>query len=117
MSKDITSRRRVARVRRTRAKIVGTAKRPRLSVSRSNKRLYLQLIDDEKSHTLISVSVKELKSEKMTKTEQASLLGKLLAKKAIDSGIKEAVLDRRFYKYHGRVKAAAEGAKGEGLTI
>ncbi len=91
--------------------------RPRLAVSRSNKGLYLQLIDDEKGHTLISASVKELKAEKAAKTEEASLAGQLLAKKAINSGIKEAVFDRRFYKYHGRVKAAAEGAREAGLKI
>lgn len=91
--------------------------RPRLAVSRSNRNLYLQLIDDQKRRTLISASVKELEGGKITKTEQATLLGKLLAKKAIESGIKEAVFDRRFYKYHGRVKAAAEGAKNAGLVI
>ncbi len=113
----LTRIRRIGRAKRTRAKIYGTAVRPRLAVSRSNKNLYLQLIDDEKGHTLVSVSVKEVQKEKITKTERSSLLGQLLAKKAIDSGIKEAVFDRRFYKYHGRIKAAAEAAREAGLTI
>jgi len=109
--------RRTSRTKRTRAKITGTALRPRLVVSRSNKGLYLQLIDDRRGHTLISASVKELKIEKNTKTGQAALLGQLLAKKAVEAGIKEAVFDRRFYKYHGRVKAAAEGARSAGLAM
>lgn len=105
------------RAKQTRAKIKGTAIRPRLAVSRSNKNLYLQLIDDEQGHTLVSAAVKELKSKKITKTEQATLLGQLLAKKAIEAGIKEVLFDRRFYKYHGRVKAAAEGAREAGLVM
>ena len=113
----LTRAKRIARAKRTRAKITGTAMRPRLAVSRSNRGFYLQLIDDEKGHTLVSASVKELKKEKATKTEEAALVGQLLAKKAIDSGIKEAVFDRRFYKYHGRVKAAAEGARNAGLKV
>lgn len=112
-----TRTKRISRTKRTRAKIMGTALRPRLTVSRSNRGLYLQLIDDEKGYTLVSASVKELKAQKATKTEEASLLGQHLAKKAAEAGIKEAVFDRRSYKYHGRVKAAAEGARGGGLII
>jgi len=113
----LTKARRTSRTKRTRAKIMGTALRPRLAVSRSNRGLYLQLIDDEKGRTLVSASVKELKAQKNTKTEQAALLGQHLAKKAVEAGIKEAVFDRRFYKYHGRIKAAAEGARGAGLAM
>ena len=112
-----TRTRRIARARRVGAVVTGTAARPRLAVSRSNKGIYLQLIDDKKGHTLVSASVKELTAKKGTKIEEATLVGKLLAEKAVKSGIKEAVLDRRYYKYHGRVKAAAEGAKEGGLTI
>lgn len=108
---------RIRRIKRTRAKIHGTAIRPRLAVSRSNRNLYLQLIDDDKGRTLVFASVKELENKKLNKTEQASLLGQLLAKKAVEVGIKEAIFDRRFYKYHGRVKAAAEGAREGGLTM
>lgn len=113
----LTKVRRISRTKRTRAKIAGTALRPRLAVSRSNRGLYLQLIDDEKGRTLVSASVKELKEQKITKTEQAALLGQHLAKKAVEAGIKEAIFDRRSYKYHGRVKAVAEGARDGGLTI
>lgn len=116
MEKQVKTKRR-GRVKRTRAKIRGTARRPRLAVFRSNKGLYLQLIDDEKGKTLVSASVKELKAGDATKQEQANLAGQLLAKKAIETGIKEAVFDRRFYRYHGRVKAAAEGAREAGLKV
>lgn len=113
----LVQQKRIARVKRTRAKIWGTVTRPRLAVSRSNRNLYLQLIDDDKGRTLVSASVNELENNKITKTEQAAQLGELLAKKAIETGIKEAIFDRRFYKYHGRVKAAAEGARGAGLIM
>ncbi len=116
MNKAI-QKKRIARAKRTRAKIWGTAVRPRLAVSRSNKNIYLQLIDDDKGRTLVSASVNELGDGKITKTEQAARLGELLAKKAIEAGVKEAVFDRRFYQYHGRVRAAAEGARGAGLTM
>ncbi|MDP2598393.1 MAG: 50S ribosomal protein L18 [Candidatus Liptonbacteria bacterium] len=107
------------RVRRNRAKIFGTALRPRLAVSRSNKFIYAQLIDDEKSHTLASVSGRETSKEsgKKPKAELAKHAGALLAKKAIEKGIKAAVFDRRGYKYHGRVRAFAEGVRGGGLKI
>lgn len=112
-----TRTRRGARTKRVRAGITGTAIRPRLAVSRSNKGIYLQLIDDEKGRTLVSASVREITAKDGTKTEEATLVGKLLAEKAVKAGIKRAVLDRRFYKYHGRVKAAAEGAKEGGLLV
>lgn len=112
-----TRTKRTSRAKRTRAKIMGTALRPRLAVSRSNRGLYLQLIDDEKGRTLVSASVKELKTQKATKTEQALSLGEHLARKAVEAGIKKAVFDRRSHKYHGRVKAVAEGARGGGLIM
>lgn len=115
--KELTKTRRMRRVKRTRAKIQGTALRPRLAVYRSARSLYLQLIDDTKGHTLVSASAKEIGKDKLTKTEQALRLGQLLARKAIESGIKEAVFDRRYYRYHGRVKAAAEGAREAGLVV
>lgn len=107
------------RKRRTRARIFGTALRPRLSVFRSNRFLYAQLIDDERGHTLLSVSVKEISGngEKMTKTEAAGKLGELMARKAMDKKIKSAVFDRRAYKYHGRIKAVAERARAAGLSL
>lgn len=118
-SKKILNKKRTRRVARTRAKIFGSAGRPRLAVSRSNSFIYAQLIDDEKAHTLVSASSRELKTtgKKTTKTEAARKVGELLAKKAQEKGIKEAVFDRRSYKYHGRVRALGEGARTSGLKI
>lgn len=101
---------------RARAKIFGTAKRPRLSVFRSSKGMYIQLIDDEQGKTLVSVSIKAVK-EKGTKTELSAAAGKLLAEKAKKKGIKQVVFDRGSSKYHGRVKAVAEAAREAGLRI
>ncbi|MBI3088670.1 MAG: 50S ribosomal protein L18 [Candidatus Colwellbacteria bacterium] len=116
MNKE-TRTKRTRRVKRVVARVKGTARRPRLVVFRSNKDFYIQLIDDEKGNTLVSASTRELKTEKATKTEKAAHAGRLLAEKAIEAGIKEAVFDRRFYKYHGRVKAAADGAREAGLKM
>ena len=112
-----TKIRREQRVRRGRAKVSGTKKRPRLAVFRSNKGLYLQLIDDASGNTLVSVSTQELKDVKGTKVDEAKAAGELLAKKAKEAKIASAVFDRRYYKYHGRVKAAAEGARNGGLKV
>jgi len=104
------------RKNRARSKISGTVERPRLSVFRSNTGLYLQLIDDENSVTLVSVNLKEIK-EKGNKSEIGVLAGKLLAKKATEKGIKQVVFDRGGNKYHGRIKAVAEAAREAGLKI
>ncbi|MBR4553163.1 MAG: 50S ribosomal protein L18 [Bacteroidaceae bacterium] len=100
---------------RVRSKISGTATRPRMSVFRSNKQIYVQFIDDVTSTTLASAS--SLKLEKMTKSEQATKVGELAAKNAIAEGIKEVVFDRNGYLYHGRVKEVAEGARKGGLKF
>lgn len=107
------------RVRRVRAKIFGTSQKPRLAVFRSNLHIYAQLIDDDKRHTMASASSRELAKQgaKEKKLGQAGRVGELIAKKALEAGMKTAVLDRRAYKYHGRVKAVAEGAKKAGLKI
>lgn len=102
------------RSRRTRAKIFGTAKRPRLSVFRSNRYTYAQLIDDLAGKTVAAASSQEVKSGK-SKTERAHQLGELVAKRAKAAGILEAAFHRGAYHYHGRVKAVAEGARKEGL--
>ena len=121
IEKQLKSKRRHARVR---AKISGTAKRPRLSVFKSNKGMYIQLIDDEKGRTLISTSSKDIKPTKANKDEKMSLgmkisyeMGKLIAKKAIDKKILKAVFDKGGSKYHGRVKAVANGARKGGLQF
>ncbi|MEI7452001.1 MAG: 50S ribosomal protein L18 [Candidatus Falkowbacteria bacterium] len=105
------------RHKKIRIKIIGTATRPRLNVFRSNKGMYLQLIDDAKAVTIASASISEIKAEKKTKTEVAKELGLLIAKKAADSKIDTVVFDRGGLRYHGRVKAAAEGAREGGLKF
>ncbi|MBI2591622.1 MAG: 50S ribosomal protein L18 [Candidatus Brennerbacteria bacterium] len=106
------------RKNRTRAKIFGTAERPRFSVFRSNKFSYVQLIDDEKGRTIASASTKEIgKSGKQNKGLGAQTLGKTIAERALAKKIKSAVFDRGQYKYHGRVKSIAESAREAGLKI
>jgi len=109
------------RHRRVRKKIVGTAERPRLNVFRSLKHIYAQVIDDDKGHTLVAASTldPELrgKLDGLTKTEQARLVGKLLGERALARGVRRVVFDRGGYKYHGRVKALAEGSREAGLEF
>lgn len=108
-SKTLNRRKKVhKRIRKT---LTGTAERPRLSVFRSNKGIYAQLIDDVSATTLAAASNKEV--AKGTKLEQAQAVGRLLAEKAVKAGITSVVFDRSGYLYHGRVKALAEGARGE----
>ncbi len=101
---------------RSRAKISGTAEHPRISVFRSNNFSYVQLIDDENGKTVVSASTREL-SAKDNKVNLAAALGELIAQKAKKNGITKAVFDRGAYKYHGRVKAIAEGARKGGLEF
>lgn len=103
------------RHKRVRARIFGSKNRPRLSVFRSSQHLHLQLIDDQSGRTLASVNT--LKSRGGDKTSQAKAAGSKLAEKALEKGISEVVFDRGGYKYHGRVKAAAESAREKGLKF
>lgn len=107
------------RTRRVRAKIFGTAKRPRLAVFRSNLALYAQLIDDLEGRTVAHARAGELGKEaaKKNKTAVAEMVGELIAKRAKEKGVSAAVFDRRGYAYHWRVKALAEGARKGGLKI
>ncbi len=106
------------RKNRNRAKIFGTESKPRLSVFRSNKYTSVQLINDEVGITLLSASTKELsKDSKGKKTDQAKLLGEVLAEKALKLGIKKAIFNKGSYLYHGRIKAIADGARAKGLEI
>lgn len=105
---------RIRRHKCVRAKIKGTSEVPRLCVFRSNKHLYTQLVDDEKAQTLAKASDLELKKPK---TNQAFEIGKLIAKKAIAKKITKVTFDRGGYKYQGRVKAVAEGAREGGLKF
>ena len=100
---------------RVRNKVSGTAERPRMSVFRSNKQIYVQIIDDEAAKTLVSAS--SLGLEKMAKKEQAAKVGELVAKKAIEAGITSVVFDRNGYLYHGRVKEVADAARNAGLKF
>lgn len=112
IKKILNKNRRAIRVR---AKIAQTAQRLRLSVFRSNKHMYAQIIDDAKGITVASVSSQKSKNTK--KVELSKELGKLLAEKALKKNIKTIVFDRGSYKYHGRVKALAEGAREGGLKF
>lgn len=104
---------------RIRKSIRGTEERPRLSVFRSNKQIYAQIIDDKKGITLVSASsaVESIELQKITKIEKAKLVGKELAVKAKEAGINTVVFDRNGYLYHGRVKSLADAAREEGLIF
>jgi large subunit ribosomal protein L18 len=107
---------------RIRAKVSGTAIRPRLCVFRSLNHIYAQLIDDTQGHTLVAASTLELgiaasEEERGTKTDKAAMVGTEVARRALNKGIKQVVFDRGGYKYHGRVKALAEAARAEGLQF
>ena len=104
---------------RVRTIVSGTADRPRLSIFRSNKQIYTQIIDDEQGVTLLNISskAKEIAGKEATKIEQAELVGKLTAEKALAAGIKNVVFDRNGYLYHGRVKQLADAARKGGLKF
>ncbi len=108
---------RLKRRRRVRAKISGTAERPRISVFRSNRGISAQLVDDVAGHTLAAVTWTEPDLRDLARMEQATLAGKLLAERAKEAGVSGAVFDRGGYRYHGRVKAFAEGVRVGGLTV
>ena len=108
---------RLRRRRRVRARIVGTAERPRLSVYRSNRGVFAQLIDDGKGHTLAAVNWIEPELRKLTASEQAKKAGELLAERAKAAGVETCVFDRGGYQFHGMVKALAEGAREGGLDF
>ena len=105
--------------KRIRSIVSGSAERPRMSVFRSNKEIYVQLVDDLEGKTLLAASSadKGIANEKGNKTEVATLVGKLIAERAKEAGIAKVVFDRNGYLYHGRVKALADGAREEGLQF
>jgi large subunit ribosomal protein L18 len=105
------------RRRRVRGKVSGTAERPRLSVYRSNRGIFAQLIDDERGHTLAAVNWTESGLRPLRSKEQATKAGELLAERARAAGLETCVFDRGGYRYHGRVKALAEGARSGGLRF
>jgi len=112
----ILQQNKIRRKKRVRAKISGTKLIPRLSVFRSNKSMYVQIINDKDGKTIISAHSNEIK-KKSKKTEISFELGKIIAKKALEKNIEKIIFDRSSYKYHGRVKALAEGAREGGLKF
>ena len=109
--------RRLKRRRRVRAKVHGSAERPRISVFRSNRGVFAQLIDDDSGRTLAAASWTEPELRSLKPMDQSRRLGELLAERAKAAGIEDAVFDRGGYRYHGRVKALAEGAREGGLAF
>jgi len=104
---------------RIRKRLSGSGERPRMTVYRSNKQIYVQLVDDVTGQTLVSASSKEkeIASQKVNKIDQAKLVGKRIAEKAKEKGIETVVFDRNGYLYHGRVKNLADAARESGLKI
>jgi large subunit ribosomal protein L18 len=109
--------RRLRRRRRVRARVSGTAQRPRLSVYRSNRGVFAQLVDDQSGHTLAAVNWIEPGLRQLGAGEQAKRAGELIAERAKAAGIEACVFDRGGYQYHGRVRALAEGAREGGLVF
>jgi large subunit ribosomal protein L18 len=117
MSVKTKEAQRLKRRRRVRAKVQGTAERPRVSVFRSNRGISAQLIDDDAGHTLVAVNWTEGELRELSGSEQAHKAGELLAQRAQAAGVQTVVFDRGGYKYHGRVKALADGAREGGLIF
>ena len=111
------SQARLKRRRRVRAKVTGSAERPRISVFRSNRGIHAQLVDDLAGNTLAAVSWTESDLRSLKPMEQATRAGELLAERAKAAGVETAVFDRGGYRYHGRVKAFADGVREGGLTV
>ena len=108
---------RLRRRRRVRAKVRGSAERPRLSVYRSNRGMFAQLIDDDAGSTVAAASWTEADLRKLAPMEQAKKMGEELAKRAKQANVEACVFDRGGYRYHGRVKALADGAREGGLSF
>ncbi len=112
---------RLKRKKSIRKKIAGTPQRPRLSVFRSSKHIYVQIIDDVARHTLLSASTVEkeatAQSELKGKIEKAVFIGKMVAQRAVEKGIRQVIFDRNGFLYHGRIKAVSDGAREAGLIF
>jgi large subunit ribosomal protein L18 len=117
MSVQTRDAKRLRRRRRVRAKVRGTAERPRLAVFRSNKGVQAQLIDDVAGHTLAAVNWTEKDLRELGRMEQANRAGAVLAERAKSAGVETVVFDRGGYRFHGRVKALADGAREAGLKF
>ena len=117
MSQLTKPQRRLRRRRRVRAKVHGTAQRPRIAVFRSNRGIFAQLVDDERGHTLASVNWTEDDLRGLHGVDQARRAGVALAQRALSAGVESAVFDRGGYQYHGRVQALAEAVREAGLKF
>ena len=117
MSTTTPEKRRLRRRRRVRAKVSGTAERPRISVFRSNRGISAQLVDDVAGATIAAVQWTEAELRDLPRTEQSTKAGELLAQRAKAAGIERAVFDRGGYQYHGRVQAFADGVREGGLAV
>jgi large subunit ribosomal protein L18 len=121
MAKEARNQQRILRHRRVRKKVAGTQERPRLNVFRSLNQIYAQVIDDDKGHTMVSVSSLDIalrsKLKGKTKTEQARIVGEEVAIRAKKKGVNTIVFDRGGNRYHGRVRALAEAARAGGLEF
>jgi large subunit ribosomal protein L18 len=117
MSITTPQQRRLKRRRRVRAKVRGTATRPRISVFRSNRGIFAQLVDDEAGRTIAAVQWTEAELRELKPAEQSTKAGELLAQRAKAAGIERAVFDRGGYQYHGRVRAFAEGVREGGIAV
>jgi len=117
MSTQTKQRSRLRRRRRVRAKVRGSAERPRLSVFRSNRGMAAQLIDDARGHTIAAVAWTEAELRGLPPMEQAARAGATLASRGKEAGVESCVFDRGGYRYHGRVKALADGAREAGLRF
>ncbi|OGH16483.1 MAG: 50S ribosomal protein L18 [Candidatus Levybacteria bacterium RIFCSPHIGHO2_02_FULL_40_18] len=113
----IKKMRKLRRIKRVRRKILANKRLPRLTVFRSNKYIYAQIIDDKSGKSIVFASEKEIDTDKAKKTEKAAILGRILAQKAKKKKIDKVIFDKGSYKYHGRIKALAEGAREGGLVF
>jgi large subunit ribosomal protein L18 len=117
MGQLTSAQKRARRHRRIRGKVTGTAGRPRLCVSRSNLRIYAQIIDDTQGHTLVAAGSTESELRGLAKGAAATEVGRLLAERARAAGVETVVFDRGGYQYHGRVKSLADAARAAGLVF
>ena len=121
MAKNTGREQRARRKRRIRGRISGTAERPRLNVFRSNAHIYAQVIDDVQGHTLVAASTVDAGLRPQladnTKQDEAKLVGRLIAERALAAGIDKVVFDRGGFKYHGRIRALADAAREAGLQF
>ena len=117
MSRQTKYQSRLRRRRRVRAKVAGTGERPRLAVFRSNRGVQAQIIDDVRGHTLAAVNWTEKELKDLPRMDQAKRAGELIAQRAKDAGAETVIFDRGGYRYHGRVRALAEGAREAGLRF